>query len=281
MNITYQASTYPSQSRAVAYGDGCFTTMLVRKGEIQLFKLHMQRLQHDTQKLGLIGFHPEEFRQFIDRLLATEFPKQALEQEDQVLKVLVSAGVGGRGYKRDNNAELQVNITSHPSPTLYVQWQEQGIALGVSPFKLAMQPELSGIKHLNRLEQVLIKNASADASNQTQDDIVTDTQGMVVETSVANLFWRENKQWFTPDLHYCGVAGVMREHVIQRLSEHGFLVHQVRVKPQLLSLADSLLMCNSLMQLVPVTSLVFDDDSYEIAGSQKDVADINRIVFGE
>ncbi|UAA40412.1 aminodeoxychorismate lyase [Paraneptunicella aestuarii] len=276
MNITYQSNTYPSQSRAVAYGDGCFTTMLVRQGAIQLFELHMQRLQQDTQKLGLKEFQPEEFRQFIDTLQTNE-----LAQQNLVLKVLVSAGMGGRGYQRDHNAELQVNVTSHPVPEYYEQWQEQGIALGLSPFKLAMQPELSGIKHLNRLEQVLVKSAFAYASNETQDEIVTDTQGMVVETSVANLFWRENQQWFTPDLHYCGVAGVMREHIIQRLAEHGFLVHQVRVKPQLLSRVDSLLMCNSLMQLVPVTSLIFDENSYEIACSQKDVADIHRIVFGE
>jgi 4-amino-4-deoxychorismate lyase len=233
-----------TSDRAIAYGDGCFTTIAKRSGIIQLFDNHIERLKEGCVVLN-IGF--------IDwKALKQQIIEISASLENTVIKVIISRGSGGRGYS-PVGAEQPVSILSlHTMPTHYDIWRNEGIRLGLSDVKLSRQALWQGTKHLNRLEQVLVKQYS---DNSIDDQLVCDTDNMVIETSVANIFWQVENQWFTADLHESGVCGVMRNHVLDVLSQNNRQVQVVRAHYSMLTYASDIFICNSLMALVPVKEI--------------------------
>lgn len=248
MKIFVNPDNLPSSSRAIAYGDGCFTTMLFDGQELKHLELHVQRLEDNCAQLLMEGFNQEQLISSLKELTSK------LDHDKHVIKVLVSAGAGGRGYSRRPEAPLEVVISEHIFPNLYEHWQKQGIKLGISSQALSKQPLLAGVKHLNRLEQVLVK-ASVTNDEIYDDVLVTDTDHMLIESSAGNLFWRQGQQWFTPDLHCSGVAGVIRNRIIRELDKLGRSAVEVRTRSRALLAAEEIFICNSVMGLVPVKEI--------------------------
>ncbi len=143
--------TLSASDRAVQFGDGCFTTAAVREGRIQLLEAHLQRLQDGCQRLLMAA--PDR------ALLAEEMRRAAAGQREAVLKVILTPGAGGRGYSRAGCTQPTRIFALRPWPQHYATLQQQGARLVTSPVRLAQNPMLAGIKHLNRLEQVLIRAA--------------------------------------------------------------------------------------------------------------------------
>ncbi len=133
--------------------------------------------------------------------------------------------------------------------------EKQGVKLCRVNTALGINPALAGLKHLNRLEQVLIK-AELEAK-EADEALVLDTAGLLVECCAANLFWRKGKQLFTPDLSGCGVAGVARQRLLRLAERLGYRVAQVRAAPETLDRADEVLISNALLPLLPVRQIEF------------------------
>lgn len=243
------ASKIDIADRAIQYGDGCFTTMVVRHGEIELWSAHLERLKHCCERLYIPFIDWDELTQSVLNCAGSETLA--------VLKVLISRGSGGRGYSPIGAVHPVYMITRHAMPIQYDNWQEMGIELNVSNITLAKQPLLAGLKHLNRLEQVFIKRELAlDAFH---DCIVLDTDDIIVESSVGNLFWFNENAWFTPSLNFSGVEGVMRNHVIDYFALNGIIIHQCREGLSTLQSASEVFVCNSLMGVVPVNAIEYAD----------------------
>jgi 4-amino-4-deoxychorismate lyase len=235
--------------RATQYGDGCFTTMAVYQGEIEHWPAHLTRLQSSCARLYI------EFERWGE--LAQQVFDLARNQQNGVIKVIVSRGVGGRGYGIAGTNNPSYIITQHGMPAHYLAWQNKGIELNVSTITLAKQPLLAGLKHLNRLEQVLVKRElEQDAFH---DCIVMDTDKQIVETSAGNLFWYKDNAWFTPSLFFSGVEGVMRNHVINFFNAQGSTIHECRNTLDVLQEASEVFVCNSLMGVVAVNAIEFND----------------------
>ncbi|MCY7294060.1 aminodeoxychorismate lyase [Alteromonas sp. a30] len=249
MYIRYQPTTIDYANRAVSYGDGCFTTAVWQDNTLQLKKEHLARLQQGCDQLHIVGFAPTTLESYLDEHVIPQLT------HDCVIKILVSIAAGGRGYQRPESPNIDVYITQHPMPKHYQMWQQQGVKLGVSSMPLAKQPKLAGIKHLNRLEQVLVKN---QCLGNVDDLIVLDSDGMMVEVSSANIFWRFGQQWYTPELYYCGVAGVVRGKILET-QQRTLPVSVVRAKPSVLLRADEVFICNSVMGLVPVNKICLNE----------------------
>ena len=192
MKLHFSTNSYPSNSRAAAYGDGCFTTMLVEAASIHHRDQHLERLRTSCQRLQLPAFDVECLRTALAEYLRSH---SATLPHRVVLKVLVTIAGGGRGYRRARDGELDVYVSVDDYPSHYRTWQMEGISLGVAALRLGKQPALAGVKHLNRLEQVLIKqehnscghddNASSDATEIAVDErVVCDCDSMMVETSL-------------------------------------------------------------------------------------------------
>jgi 4-amino-4-deoxychorismate lyase len=231
--------------RAFQYGDGCFTTMAFRNSRIELFNAHISRLKLACKML-YIDFNKwsDIERCILDSLQFTD---------DCVVKVIITRGVGGRGYSPEGATNPRFIITHHTIPAHYTLWQTDGINLTISAITLACQPLLAGIKHLNRLEQVLVKHTLA--KTDYDDAIVCDTQQKIIETSVGNLFWYKDNVWYTADLSESGVEGVMRNQVLAVMQDKGLQYQVVRQDISDLFCSQELFVCNSLMMLVPVVSL--------------------------
>jgi len=225
-------------SRGLAYGDGVFTTAKVSQGKVLLLFTHIKRLIHSCQKLDIIL---PDFD-----MISAELTEIAQRFKHSVVKVIITAGQGGRGYSRLGCSSSTVIITFHPFPSNYDLWQRQGINLEVSDFNLGLNPSLAGIKHLNRLEQVLIRRELDQ--KQVDDLLVTDINGLIVETSCANIFWLHGDQFFTPDLSNSGVDGLIRQELLSKLPNS----HIVKARLEDLANVDAMFICNSIMGIVPV-----------------------------
>ncbi|WP_033576263.1 aminodeoxychorismate lyase [Dickeya chrysanthemi] len=232
----------PVSDRSVQFGDGCFTTARVVEGQIVWLERHIQRLQQGAEKLLL----PD-----VDwSLLCEEMQQAAAGRVEGVVKVIISRGNGGRGYSPAGCQQPVRIVMQAPYPSHYARWRQDGIQLALSPVPLAQNAWLAGIKHLNRLEQVLIRmhleRSGADEA------LVLDTSGALVECCAANLFWRKGKRVFTPDVALSGVDGVARRHIMALLQVSVFELHVVSASLDVLADADEVLVCNALMPVIPV-----------------------------
>lgn len=243
-SINGQKDKYLSiNNRGLAYGDGVFTTAKVVDGKVQLLSSHINRLTESCNKLSITL--PDMERVF-DELthVAQRFPLS-------VAKVIITVGDGGRGYSRQGCLTSNVIISFHAVPEHYTCWQKQGVYLGLSSLKLGISPLTSGIKHLNRLEQVLIRQ---ELDNRDEDDLlVLNYLEEVVEASAANIFWLKNNIWYTPEISGSGVAGLMRAHTLQTLKTNNhYQVEIVTEKLLALENIEAMFLCNSVMGIVPV-----------------------------
>ena len=234
--------TLPASDRAIQFGDGCFTTARIAAGQVCLLDAHLQRLQMACEKL-LIPF-------IAWAELQREMVELARGNERGVLKVIISRGSGGRGYSAANCMHPARILSVSGYPAHYDGWRREGITLELSPVRLGRNPHLAGVKHLNRLEQVLIRTHL----EQTDADeaLVLDSEGFVTECCAANLFWRNGKDVFTPRLDQAGVNGLMRQFCLQQLAHSGYRVVEVHAREAVLAEADEMVVCNALMPVVPV-----------------------------
>lgn len=247
-------SEFSLNDRVANYGDGLFTTMAVSHGRVALFERHRKRLLHDALHLGIM---------LDNDTLVDAIRRHAKSVEQGTLKLLISAGEGGRGYAR-GSGQPSLHFSVHALPAHYAQWREQGISVAVSPVRLARQPLLAGLKHVNRLEQVLIKQQMV--TQQVDDVLVTDTAGNMIEASAANVFWCENGRWVTPDVSQCGVAGVMRSFVTERLAVQQCPVSVTEQPIPAVQQIEAMFITNALMQIVPVRNFQPDNHVHTQVG---------------
>lgn len=228
--------------RAVQFGDGCFTTARAVEGKILRLDDHLRRLHSAAQRLLMPEIAWAE--------LSSEMQFAAESVGDGVVKATITRGSGGRGYSAAGCDSPNRIVATSAYPQHYLALAEQGVTLALSPIALARNPLLAGVKHLNRLEQVLIR---LHLDQTTADEaLVLDTSGVLVECCAANLFWRKGKQVFTPDLTQAGVDGIMRQHIIRLLTQSDYQIAVVAAAPDALADADEVLICNALMPVLPV-----------------------------
>ncbi|MDN3652725.1 aminodeoxychorismate lyase [Thalassotalea ponticola] len=241
VSVNFQQTALVSVfDRAVSFGDGVFTTGLIYNSRLLMHDAHLERLQRSVQQLQLGD---------IDwRAVAEEIALAAEHQEYGVLKVIISAGTSKRGYARDTSARPTVIVQTSNYPQHYGHWRTEGIRMATAKTQLGINPLLAKIKHLNRLEQVLIRQ---ELEQRAVDELlVTDINGVVIECSSANVFWRENGIWYTPKIVHAGVEGLIRQRLLRHLN-----AQQVTVEAQHLSAIDAMFICNSVLGVAPVIEL--------------------------
>lgn len=236
--------------RSFQYGDGCFTTIKTKHGQLEHWPAHIERMEACLATLQI---------PFPDWNTVLDWSLQAvLKDESAGIKIHISRGAGGRGYSPIDVGGPVVTISSFPFPSHYSLWQENGVQLGVCETRLGIQPLLAGHKHNNRIEQVLAK-AEIDGSDFA-DAVTLNVQNHVIETTMANLFWVKDNKTYTPELSLSGVAGVMRRKVLELLrAESQQLIVDTFTLPDLVE-ADEVWICNSLLGVAPVTSLSTPDN---------------------
>ncbi len=231
--------------RGLHYGDGLFETIAVHKGIPVLLDDHLQRLDEGCRRLAI----PLAGR---DRLRA-RLVTHAASLKHGVLKLIVTRGTGGRGYRPPADPHPSRLISHHPFPDYPEVWWRDGVRARWCATRLGRNPALAGLKHLNRLEQVIAR------AEWSEDDIaeglMRDSTGQVVEGTLSNLFVLDGQRLRTPPVDACGVAGVMRARLPALAARFGFEVQITPLDPTDLQRADALLLSNSLIGLWPVAEL--------------------------
>ena len=233
------------RDRGLQYGDGLFETLAVIDGRCPFWERHMQRLQEGCRRLQLPC--PEI------SLLQAEAHSLVQNETRAVLKLILSRGEGGRGYAYPEHARPARILMRYPWPDYPSQHWQQGVQVRFCSTTLARQPRLAGLKHLNRLEQVLARNEWQDT--EIVEGLMLDENTNVIEGTMSNLFMVQNKQLYTADLSACGVAGIMRGYILDLARKAGIATHIGEISRQQLGEADEIFLSNSLIGLWPVKRL--------------------------
>jgi 4-amino-4-deoxychorismate lyase len=244
------------KNRALNYGDGCFSTMLSKKGRIELLDRHIVRLLTDAKRLHIlnkdVSLSVTDLKQLINTFAANnyEINKNNNETEWQIIKLLIARGDSDRGYAPALNS-YPVLL---PSAQSYFPVANRSIVIGLAKITLAEQPVLSGIKHLNRLEQVMAKIELAD-NDRVDDLVLTNVKGIMIELTSSNLFYCINGQWHTPCLEKAGVNGVMRQFILDYMKRNQIHCVVCEMNVLALSSAQSVFSCNAVTHIVPVSGI--------------------------
>lgn len=241
------AEGLPLDDRGLAYGDGLFETIRVAGGRAPLLPRHRQRLADGCARLGLLLAH-EQLRAEVDDFLQV----LASTQADFTLKVLVTRGSSGRGYRPVPGAARRI-LLAFPAAAWPPVWATEGIVLRDCAIRLGINPALAGLKHLNRLEQVLARGEWDDPV--IAEGLLCDTEGRVVEGTMTNLFFARAGVLSTPGLSRCGVDGVLRRWLLEEAPAVGITVRERDVARGELDEADEVFVCNSSAGIWPVRRL--------------------------
>lgn len=239
------ANTLPALDRGLQFGDGLFETIAVRDSEPLVLERHLERLAQGAERLRL---DPGVSRETLSR----EVRQVCAGISRGVAKVTVTRGSGGRGYSPPERAAATRLVSAHPWPGQQVLANQQsGVATGVSPVRLGRQPMLAGIKHLNRLEQVL---ARIHLEPSWQETLMLDENEHVIEASAANLFAVYPDRVQTPPVDQCGVAGVVRAMLLDQPPVERPVVIEPLALTQLCE-AEEIFLTNSIIGIWPVTQV--------------------------
>ncbi|MDX1734197.1 MAG: aminodeoxychorismate lyase [Halioglobus sp.] len=230
--------------RGLDYGDGLFETLLLRRGNPLFIDTHLQRLQRGLTALGFPAVL-ERARQELQRAAAG-----AGDHEWAVLRLTVTRGAGPRGYAPPERAAPRT-VVRLTALEYDAGQQGEGVRLGLADIRCSAQPALAGIKHLNRLEQVL---AAAQVREQgCEEGVMLDPSGTVVSAVAGNLFYLRDGALHTPALGHCGVAGTRRALLAQRWAPSiGLAVHEDSVAIEDLLAAEEVFYTNAVQGIRPV-----------------------------
>jgi 4-amino-4-deoxychorismate lyase len=230
--------------RGLQYGDGLFETIAIAAGRPRLIDWHLERLAEGADRLGM--------RRPDDRLLRDEI-RQVSGAPQAVVKVLLTRGNGERGYRAPKSASPRRIVMGFDWPAFPAMAAVEGVRVGWCRTRLGRNPALAGLKHLNRLEQVLGRSEWEDGA--MDEGLMQDDRGQVVSATQSNLFARLDGRWVTPRLDQCGVAGVMRRAFRQWQAGQGAPVEERELGMADVERAQSLLLTNALVGAWPVREL--------------------------
>ncbi|SDK11345.1 4-amino-4-deoxychorismate lyase [Methylophilus rhizosphaerae] len=237
-------------NRGFAYGDGVFRTMRLLDGELQDWPQHYQTLVADCSKIQIVCPSADLLMQDFRLLVSSAAAEEAASG---IIKIIITRGEGARGYAPPAICEPTRVLVQSPLPVYPAAIYQQGVALYTCQTRLAQQPLLAGIKHLNRLENVLARAELKDP--RFFDGLLRDYDGHVIEAVSGNLLIQKENVIMTPALDQCGVAGVMRQKIMDWYRTHGQPVAVTAISLEQLLAADAVVIANSVYGVLQVTQI--------------------------
>jgi len=250
------ADSVSALDRGLAYGDGVFRTLRTQSGQPVWWPDHYAKLAADCVALALDC--PDEAELHAEVC-------QVAEAGQGVVKIVLTRGVGARGYALPQRQIPTRIVLSAPLPDYAQATAADAIAARWCTLRLGRQPRLAGIKHLNRLENVLARAEWDDPA--IFEGLLCDDSGVVIGGVMSNLFWVSHGDLFTPDLSACGVAGVARTRLLRAAGRRGMRTHIDHFPPAAILAADEVMICNSVIGLRRVARL--DEQTWPAAGWTK------------
>ena len=253
--------------RGLAYGDGFFETMLWDSNGkyneeigVEFWNRHLKRIIKGCKlmKINIPG-EQEIFNQR-NKIL---FKSKANGVDSGLLKLIITRGVGGRGYKFEKNMIANLIFLSFEKPQLELKNYESGVRVRLCKTKLSINKNLSGLKHLNRLDSVLARSEWEDDSFE---GIFVDSEKNIIEGTMTNIFFIKKNVLITPTILDSGISGVMRQVVIDEGKRFFDEVIEKRIKLIELQDFDQMFLTNSVLKIMPVK--LFNEHKFSIKSNQ-------------
>ena len=234
--------------RGLQYGDGLFETMAANKDEIHLWDAHWERLSDGCRRLAIEVPDKQLVENEISLLL-----NRKNEDNRFIIKLIITRGIGERGYRYPSTQNITRIFSTHAWPDYPEEYSDIGVAVRYCETVLSENSKLAGIKHLNRLEQVLARNEWD--TDTYQEGLMLTAKGNVIDGTMSNFFAVKDNMLFTPVLSSCGVSGVMRKTVVSKAKELGYSVYEKNFTKSELEDADELFLTNSIIGIWPIRTI--------------------------
>jgi 4-amino-4-deoxychorismate lyase len=231
--------------RGFTYGDGVFRTLQAQHGRPRAWKYQLRRLRNDCSAIGIAC--PSE------ALLRAEIGRVAANEERCAVKIMITRGPGRRGYAVSDEVQPSRIVMSAPLPVYPASYVETGVTAHLCSLRLGFQPALAGVKHLNRLENVLARREWDEPA--IAEGVLLDTEGNAIGGTMTNLFVARDGVLTTPDLRRCGVSGAMRDRILAGADAHGIACTVSDLPLRQVLEADELFLTNSLIGVWQVREL--------------------------
>jgi len=231
--------------RGLQYGDGLFETIAIKNHKLLLWQDHIDRLNQGCRILNL---------PIIDeQLWLNDIAALNIPETDGVIKIILTRGSGGRGYCIPDTTNVSRIVSLHPWPEHPEDNSTKGIKTFFCETRVSVNSTLSGIKHLNRLENVIARNEWKDES--IAEGIMLNDDEHIIEGTMSNIFSVNNDILYTPLLNKSGVKGVIRKNIIELARVHDIEVQEIVLSKEILLNMDEIFITNSLIGIWPVIKL--------------------------
>ncbi|HEC59142.1 hypothetical protein LCGC14_0966540 [marine sediment metagenome] len=233
--------------RGLQYGDGLFETIPYRFGKLEFLEAHIARLIDGCRRLNIKFSQAEALRNELNQV------SQSLGDNDGIIKIIITRGSGGRGYLANQGVEPTRIISTHPSPIYPAQHSQTGVKIRLCTHTLSENSTLAGIKHLNRLDQIIARNEWVDTD--IAEGLMLDQANCVIEGTMSNVFMVKSGKIVTPLLDKSGVAGIMRGQIILLANKLNISITETKIHLDDFVAADEIFISNSVIGIWPVTEI--------------------------
>jgi 4-amino-4-deoxychorismate lyase len=232
--------------RGLHYGDGLFETIGCVAGRPRFLALHLKRLESGCARLGIPA--PDL------GAVAQEITLAAAERGGAILKLIVTRGrAQARGYGVSGAEQGTRMLLRYPPDSAAAGAAHEGVRVRLGDLRLGENPALAGLKHLNRLEQILARFEWSDPG--IAEALLFSSSGALISGCMSNVFLVYGGRLSTPRLDRCGVAGVMREVVGRLAVRHGIEFDKLPLDLEGLNAAEEIFLTNALTGIRPVREL--------------------------
>ncbi len=249
-----QAEYISVMDRGLHYGDGVFETIACVNNQLQFWPQHLARMAAGAEKLE-ISF-PDEHLWLHD---VQQLFDEQVSGEPCIIKLMLTRGIGERGYRSPAKPLPNRIAIKTDWPDNIDQLADRGARIRVCETRLSVSPQLAGIKHLNRLENVLARNEWQD---EYDEGLMMDFQGNIIEGTMSNVFAVKEGALYTPALDRCGVNGIIRQQLLSIANELNMRVLESTITQTGLAEMDEMLLTNSVIGIWPVAECA--DTKYTI-----------------
>ncbi|MGA2655632.1 MAG: aminodeoxychorismate lyase [Gammaproteobacteria bacterium] len=231
--------------RAIHYGDGLFETIALKHGVMPFWSDHYQRLILACERL--------KFPIPNEALLLQEIDTVKHNQDKAIIKIILTRGQGERGYRIPKEQHIKRIVQAYAFPDYPKHYYEQGVQVIFCKTPVSENKTLAGIKHLNRLDNVLASSEWTDPN--IAEGLMCNAKDDIIQGTKSNLFYAQGGELFTPDLSHCGILGIMRAQILTWAELHDIRVNIIPIAREKLLQADEVFLCNSIFGIWPVTNI--------------------------
>jgi len=256
--------------RGLSYGDGLFETMSWSYLEdekvlgVEFWERHIERI-----KLGCsitkIKLPPIKILTNYKEKILNECLRKGIK--NGVLKILITRGIGGRGYKFEKEIVPTVIFLSFPSKEINKKTLNTGVKLRFCEFPIFENSMLAGLKHLNRIDSVMARSEWEE--DEFFDGVMLDNSESIIDGTMTNLFFSKNNVLYTPIIKKSGINGIMRQVVIDNANLFFKEVCEIEIKRKTISAFDEMFVTNSVIKILPVTHL--SNKKFKITNATKEM----------